>query len=122
MIGQHEVLLTVWNYNKICDNLSFFKIKTHDLPSVFSQKEKKIQVPVHDNQFLGRGTYRPVTLEFLELGLLIANQIREYCYSYDYRFTASCFHALPGIYPVTSMRQNCERGNHWNISKGSLFL
>ena len=73
---EHEVLLTVFNsnYNKICDNLSFFKIKTQDLPSFFSQK-KKNQVPVHDDQFLGRGTYRPVTLEFLELGLLIANRV-----------------------------------------------
>ena len=73
---EHEVLLTVinWNYNQICDNLNFFKIKTQDLPSFFSQK--KNQVPVHDDQFLGRGTYRPVTLEFLELGLLIANQVK----------------------------------------------
>ena len=41
MIG-HEVVLTVidWNYNKICVNLSFFKIKTQDLPRVFSQKKK----------------------------------------------------------------------------------
>ena len=83
---------------------------------------KKIQVLVHDDQFLGRSTYHPVTLGFLELGLLIANQIREFCYSYDSRFIASCFHALPGIYMVISMRQNCERGNHWNISKGSRFL
>ena len=78
MIGRHEVLLTVinGNYNKICDNLSFFKIKTHDLPRVFFPERKKIQVPVHDDQFLGRGTYRPVTLEFLELGLLIANKVK----------------------------------------------
>ena len=75
---EHEVLLTVinWNYNKICDNLSFFKIETQDLPRVFFSEKKKSQVPVHDDQFLGRGTYRPVTLEFLELGLLIANKVK----------------------------------------------
>ena len=75
---EHEVLLTVinWNYNKICDNLSFFKIETQDLPRVFFLRKKKSQVPVHDDQFLGRGTYRPVTLEFLELGLLIANKVK----------------------------------------------
>lgn len=56
MIG-HEVVLTVinWNCNKICDNLSFLKLK---------------------HKILGRGTNRPVTLEFLELGLLIANQVK----------------------------------------------
>ena len=70
-------MLTVinWNYNKICDNLSFLKLK-HKIVREFSPRKKKSQVPVHDDQFLGRGTYRPVTLEFLELGLLIANQVK----------------------------------------------
>lgn len=64
---EHEVLLTVINsnYNKICDNLSFFKLK-----------HKIFQESFPDDQFLGRGTYRPITLEFLELGLLIANQVK----------------------------------------------
>ena len=72
---EHEVLLTVinWNYNKICDNLSFFKIKTQDLPRVFSQK-KKSQVPVHDDQFLGRGTYRPVTLVMTDGGHILTRK------------------------------------------------
>ena len=75
MIG-YEVVLTVinWNYNKICDNLSFLKLKHKIVREFFP--EKKSQVPVHYDQFLGRGTYRPVTLEFLELGLLIANQVK----------------------------------------------
>ena len=71
---------------------------------------------VHTVQILGHGVYCLITLEFLELGLRIANQIREFCYSYDNRFIASCFHALPGIYLVISMRQNYEKSNHWNIS------
>ena len=42
---EHEVLLTVinWNYNKICDNLSFFKIETQDLPRVFFSEKKKVK-------------------------------------------------------------------------------
>ena len=35
-IGQHEVLFPInHNYNKICDILGFFEIKTQEIPSFF---------------------------------------------------------------------------------------
>ena len=41
-IGQHEVLLLInHTYNKICDILGFFKIKTQEILRVFSQQLKK---------------------------------------------------------------------------------
>ena len=36
-IGQHEVLFPInHNYNKICDILDLFKIKTQEIPSFFA--------------------------------------------------------------------------------------
>ena len=41
-IGQHKVLLPInRNYNKICDILGFFKLKTQKNPGFFTSSEKK---------------------------------------------------------------------------------
>ena len=40
-IGQHEVLFPInHNYNKICDILGFFKIKTQEIPSFFASSRR----------------------------------------------------------------------------------
>ena len=41
-IGRHEVLLPInHNYNKICDILGSFKIKTQGIPGIFLRAVKK---------------------------------------------------------------------------------
>ena len=41
-IGRHKVLLPInHNYNKICDILGFFKLKTQKNPGFFTSSEKK---------------------------------------------------------------------------------
>ena len=48
-IGRHEVLLPInHNYNKICDILGSFKIKTQGIPGIFfASSEKKNHFRVH---------------------------------------------------------------------------
>ena len=62
--GRHEVVLLInHNHNKICDVLSFFKIKINDIPRFFAGGEKKndssvrvlkrtVQLLWHDAYFL----------------------------------------------------------------------
>ena len=61
-IGQHEVLLLInHTYNKICDILGFFKIKTQEFLRVFSQQLKKGPPKSHEVR-VNDGAYCPITL------------------------------------------------------------
>ena len=63
--GQHEVLLLInHTYNKICDILGFFKIKTQEILRVFLSARERWRVLSHYTVLL-----------VLKSGQLIANQI-----------------------------------------------
>ena len=83
--GQHEVLLLInHTYNKICDILGFFKIKTQEILRVFSQQLKKgpPKKPLSAGERWRVLSHYTVLL-VLKSGQLIANQIWEFSYSYD---------------------------------------
>ena len=86
-MGRLEVLLTVinWNYKKICDNLSVFKIiNTRSSESFFSQKKLKYQcMIVHLSNFPCTALTVQLPWNSWNLGLLIANLRREFCYTME---------------------------------------
>ena len=93
-IGQDKVLLLInHNYNKICDVLAFFKIKTQEIPRVFLLAVEKKGHLSKLEQWCVLSSYTGIqawlvlsyyiVLLVLKSGHLVANQIWEFCCSYD---------------------------------------
>ena len=93
-IGQDKVLLLInHNYNKICDVLAFFKIKTQEIPRVFLLAVEKKGHLSKLEQWCILSSYTGIqawlvlsyytVLLVLKSGHLVANQIWEFCCSYD---------------------------------------
>ena len=93
-IGQDKVLLLInHNYNKFCDVLAFFKVKIQEIPRVFLLAVEKKGHLSKLEQWCILSSYTGIqawlvlsyytVLLVLKSGHLVANQIWEFCCSYD---------------------------------------
>ena len=83
------------NYNNICDILCFLKTKTHDILTVFLLE---VKVKTHSSvRVWWRIMSSYSVLLVLKSGQLIANQIWEFCYSYDLEDYKSALNFSPLI-------------------------